>query len=810
MKREFIKYTLPLITVLFFIAMNAEAQMYWNTACSFEGTSSSYISRGNSASLNITGSFTLEAWVKPVDVYSPSVQTLIQKREGGNANGYTLYLTNGKPAVRINETTRLIGKTSIQNNAWSHVSVSYSSSSNNYSITINGGTDTNAVVPGSAPVASTDSLFIGKGFNGPFQGQMDEVRIWNKVMSNVTRYRYSKTSLGTNSGLYEGLVLSLTFQDNEGSGTPFSLIDWSGTGNNCSNRGVTAVDLSNRPLDILTINDCVELDAFLDYIAAPDQSALSPSGVFTFDAWIYPRVLSANNIIIHKGSPDGTSADYSIRLHNGYLKALVNNITVLASDDFIPPNRWTHVAFTYDAAEGNNIFYINGKISDVNNNNNANVNNSNDSFYVGGAPELAGFNGFIDELRIKLAVKSEDEINRFMFESIDEANDLPGTELVYNFDGYLTSSTGGSSRLYFRNDARFSHSGIDAGKPVSPLLRNDNLNFGGGYYKKSSDRRIPAAGTSGESIEDTLDIFLNETINDLNLFVALNHTREQNLVITLIAPNGEEVDLYNSYYLSENSEGLETIFDDQADSSIVNGRFISLAPAIKPHQNINSVFSGDNTFGKWRLIVNDLSVNDTGRLYGWGIQFNNENSIPKLLSANFFIQGFYNAQTNLTVQDTVRLFAREIESPYQIADSSKGVLHSNGNITASFSKVQSAHFYYIQINHRNSIETWSSIPFAFEPLTAQGQYNFSNSPVYTFGSNVSLIDNWPVRFGIFSGDVNQDDFVDLTDNQLIDNAMNNYVFGYVNTDLNGDNTVDLSDAAIADNNAFNFVSSIKP
>lgn len=75
---------------------------------------------------------------------------------------------------------------------------------------------------------------------------------------------------------------------------------------------------------------------------------------------------------------------------------------------------------------------------------------------------------------------------------------------------------------------------------------------------------------------------------------------------------------------------------------------------------------------------------------------------------------------------------------------------------------------------------------------------------------MKLIDASPVRFGIYSGDVNQDWVIDGTDAGLIDNDAFNFISGFVVTDLTGDYAVDASDAAIADNNAFAFIGVIVP
>ncbi len=72
------------------------------------------------------------------------------------------------------------------------------------------------------------------------------------------------------------------------------------------------------------------------------------------------------------------------------------------------------------------------------------------------------------------------------------------------------------------------------------------------------------------------------------------------------------------------------------------------------------------------------------------------------------------------------------------------------------------------------------------------------------------VDSSPLRFGIYTGDVNQDGSVNEADMSLADNDVFNFVTGYVNTDVNGNYAVDASDLEIIDNNLFNFVSKITP
>ena len=72
------------------------------------------------------------------------------------------------------------------------------------------------------------------------------------------------------------------------------------------------------------------------------------------------------------------------------------------------------------------------------------------------------------------------------------------------------------------------------------------------------------------------------------------------------------------------------------------------------------------------------------------------------------------------------------------------------------------------------------------------------------------VDSSPVKFAVFSGDVNQDEFVDLSDITIVFNDANNCVSGYVASDLTGDEFVDLTDLTIAFNNANAFVGVVKP
>ena len=103
-----------------------------------------------------------------------------------------------------------------------------------------------------------------------------------------------------------------------------------------------------------------------------------------------------------------------------------------------------------------------------------------------------------------------------------------------------------------------------------------------------------------------------------------------------------------------------------------------------------------------------------------------------------FIQGFYNSTINSMVADTLTVYLRNASSPYAIVDFANAIVNSVGHGTFLFSNVSNGVNYYIQLNHRNSIETWSKTPQQFTAGTLN--YDFTNIAAKAFGDNLIQID----------------------------------------------------------------------
>lgn len=167
------------------------------------------------------------------------------------------------------------------------------------------------------------------------------------------------------------------------------------------------------------------------------------------------------------------------------------------------------------------------------------------------------------------------------------------------------------------------------------------------------------------------------------------------------------------------------------------------------------------------------------------------------------VEGFTNPSTSrMVISDTVTV---EMRSGATLVDQAKIFVNDLGYGTGSFSAVANGTPYNIVIKHRNSIETWSSASKSFTAFSMN--YDFTTDSAKAFGDNMVKKGS---KWCVFSGDVNQDGVVDLTDVSTVDTDNLNFVSGYTVTDVNGDNLVDLSDLSIVDINNLNFISKITP
>lgn len=99
------------------------------------------------------------------------------------------------------------------------------------------------------------------------------------------------------------------------------------------------------------------------------------------------------------------------------------------------------------------------------------------------------------------------------------------------------------------------------------------------------------------------------------------------------------------------------------------------------------------------------------------------------ISLRLFLEGFYTGSNTMTavinqsaqLTDSVRLELRDTIAPFAIQHVGTGVVNSSGYVDFVFPPTLWQQSYFLVVKHRNSIETWSKIPFYFP----QGIQNFS-------------------------------------------------------------------------------------
>lgn len=194
-----------------------------------------------------------------------------------------------------------------------------------------------------------------------------------------------------------------------------------------------------------------------------------------------------------------------------------------------------------------------------------------------------------------------------------------------------------------------------------------------------------------------------------------------------------------------------------------------------------------------------------GSQYSSGLPANSTTLSPFVFSITALIEGFYDEILNSAISDTVTIELRNSSSPFSLVEQKKVVLNSSGFGSGEFILTKNATPYFIVVKHRNSVETWSKVAQSFD--TGVLSFNFTTDASKAYGDNQILQGS---KWCLYSGDVNQDGIVDLSDIVPIDNDAFIFASGYLPTDITGDDFIDLNDLILCDNNAFNFVGKITP
>ncbi|NBU71888.1 MAG: hypothetical protein EBS53_10655 [Bacteroidetes bacterium] len=341
-------------------------------------------------------------------------------------------------------------------------------------------------------------------------------------------------------------------------------------------------------------------------------------------------------------------------------------------------------------------------------------------------------------------------------------------------------------------------------------------------------------GTSGEAAYGSL-VLRGTTGNYRLVFASAGLGSDTSTAVYLLCPtsattisqaicapdsflfNGQHYSTSGTYTATlTNGAGCDSIVTlnltvNQQSTSVVN-RDICQGDSV----NFNGViyFSGAHTI----VLTNSVGCDSVISL--------NINIIPCTINigVKVFIQGYYDTLLNemkpllynlgrsidSIATDTITL---SLWSPVALSApvfSQKAILNKYGiasiNIPDSFSN----NAYFVSVNHRNSFEIWSALPVVW---TDSIIYDFSDNLSRTYSNGfhnpVKVLESGV--FGMYSGDVNQDDVIDALDLNLSwISSFNSPGVDYWISDLNADGFPDAQDIDVLWLNSFGSFAVARP
>jgi hypothetical protein len=404
--------TLKTFTILVFILLSASLNaQQGGYALHFDGTDD-HVDCGNSSSFYMNGgsAITIEAWIYTKNInqdwqaiagkqipYNGVYSIIIES----NSKKVAFYLNLGGTWLsRVNSITQL------EQDKWYHVAATYNGSS--AKMYINGKLDNSAACSGTISDNSSVSFYIGKNNNVCFNGNLDEIRVWNIARSEAEIKTNMYKEIGTHANLKAYYKMS--------NGTGTSLTDNSGN----SNTGT----LTNGP--VWKASGCfagsrqaLDFDGLNDYINIPANSAYN-TNMFTVEFWVKANSSQVGNFrgIVDKGRYTGSgqsSQDWYFITYAG------NGVIILGLPGvgevwFGTDGNWHHITGTYDGTTLRG--YLDGVLdndlptgtrsSPSANGITVGCTQSNDYY----------FNGQIDELRLWNTARTATEIREGMFRTI--------------------------------------------------------------------------------------------------------------------------------------------------------------------------------------------------------------------------------------------------------------------------------------------------------------------------------------------------------------------------------------------------------
>ncbi len=133
----------------------------------------------------------------------------------------------------------------------------------------------------------------------------------------------------------------------------------------------------------------------------------------------------------------------------------------------------------------------------------------------------------------------------------------------------------------------------------------------------SEDTPISISSLLPNIKESILTVANNVTIQDISVYVKLQHEYLGDISIYLVSPSGTEIALIER--ICDGGQDIDVVFDDAGTVVNCTG-FPALTGVIKPENGLYS-FIGEDAIGDWTLRVEDYEQNDGGSIENFGLEF---------------------------------------------------------------------------------------------------------------------------------------------------------------------------------------------
>jgi hypothetical protein len=377
-----------------------------NPGLNFDGTND-FISITNDATLMPTTSntITFEAWIHPQSNAEDLIIASAYEHFNSPASNFFIKRdVAGSITITGNGTDILTSTGTAPLNTWTHIAVVFQDDECYYEtkIYINGLLDKKGDLNYNENNGGRDLNIGYLAGNHNFEGDLDEVRIWQGVRSRnqIDSTLYTEL-IGTETGLLAYYPLN--------EGTPYlgenfiTVMDQTGNGNN-GNMGVRGL----------------VFDGIDDYIVVPDTNKISLLGDFTIEVWVNVTDFNDYRGILGKTlSNQPAPFDMYLVQNSGLPRLLVGNGTTSQTVEGTTaplPGTWAHLAVVKNGTSITH--YLNGTLNGSGTITTVPADNNNTMIIGSRADLFTKMKGSMDELRIWNTARTATEINTYINQTL--------------------------------------------------------------------------------------------------------------------------------------------------------------------------------------------------------------------------------------------------------------------------------------------------------------------------------------------------------------------------------------------------------